>query len=184
MLIFPESKYHHRSGKSYIYYEEKELKRTKRHLDLEPRKISPRIEVSPIKHTERNKRSLYRPYVPGQGNHSGYSFVLNSISLPFFLLPCFFIAIYYHVGFSIQKLSLIVQDVRIQIKLKTYWKDQLANRYTPQFRLLAGNVIDEVSIDCHVSISLVSRLLKLLYITIPCNIIFPTRVSCRFRDRL
>jgi len=104
LFWFSESRYHHHSGKSYIYYEEKELQRTKRHLDLEPRKLSPRIEVSPIKHTERNKRSLYRPYVPGQ-----------------------------------------VQDVRIQIKLKTYWKDQLANKYTPQFRLLAGNVIDEVS---------------------------------------
>ena len=54
-------------------------------------------------------------------------------------------------GFIIQKYLLIVQDVRIQIKLKTYWKDQLANKYTPQFRLLAGNVIDEVSSDFDVS---------------------------------
>ena len=70
LFLSTESKLHPHYGKSYIFYEEKELHRTKRHIDLEPKRNSPRIEVSPIKHTERNKRSLYRPYVPGQGKQN------------------------------------------------------------------------------------------------------------------
>ena len=51
----------------HLHYQERELKRMKRHLQREDEKIFQRIHVSPIRYSRRNKRSSLRPYVLGQG---------------------------------------------------------------------------------------------------------------------
>ncbi len=66
-----ESRHHHHKhhrpyGRTALHYQERELKRSKRHLEDGDEKRS-KLIVSPIVHSIRNKRAP-RPYVSGQGN--------------------------------------------------------------------------------------------------------------------
>lgn len=59
----------------------------------------------------------------------------------------------------------LAQEIRVEIRIIHNWRDEMSNRTTPEYQLLAGNIEDAIRNELNADLNFItSAVLKLKYV--------------------